>query len=70
MRFFLNSRLKKYMRPIHRGILEFAGFTVLAPHVVYGPARMSKVEIGAELEKYGARLRNIGEEAPFIVGSY
>lgn len=26
--------------PLHRGILQFTGFTVLAPHVVYGPARL------------------------------
>jgi len=34
-----NGDLGAMLRPIHRGILNFTGFAVLAPQVVYGPVR-------------------------------
>ena len=44
------------LRPIHRGILEFVGFEVLAPQIAYGPARMTDEERRACLEAWAARL--------------
>jgi len=46
--------------PIHHGILGFAGFEVIEPFVVYGPARMSDEERGAEIDRYRQRLSTLG----------
>lgn len=53
--------------PIHHGIFSFAGFTVVEPFVVYGPARISEAERAAYLERYTARLLDL-ERAPTIQG--
>jgi putative NADPH-quinone reductase len=58
------------LRPIQRGILEFVGFSVLAPHVVYGPAHMSDEERDTALATYARRLESIIKESPSVVGSY
>jgi NAD(P)H dehydrogenase (quinone) len=65
-----NGDMMGVLRPIQRGILEFLGFDVLAPHVVYGPVRMSDEQRAAELAAYGARLRMVADEAPIEVGAY
>lgn len=65
-----NGDINGVLRPVHRGILEFIGFKVLAPHILYSPARMTD-EIRKEIiEKYSLRLRNIENEKPIIVGTY
>ncbi|QSA96310.1 NAD(P)H-dependent oxidoreductase [Methylococcus sp. EFPC2] len=53
--------------PIHHGILGFAGFTVIEPFVVYGPARMGEEARAACLASYGERLLAAGT-APAIPG--
>ena len=58
------------LKPIHRGMLQFVGFDVLAPHIVYGPARMSDEQRNDELARFGVRLRRIAEERPIEVGRY
>jgi NAD(P)H dehydrogenase (quinone) len=58
------------LRPIQRGILEFVGFSVLAPHVVYGPAHMTDEERETALATYARRLESIIKESPSVVGSY
>jgi NAD(P)H dehydrogenase (quinone) len=58
------------LRPIHRGMLQFTGFTVLAPHVVYGPARQSDEQRAAALAVWAARLPGLAAEAPLEVGEY
>ena len=58
------------LRPIQRGILEFVGFSVLAPHVVYGPAHMTDEERETALATYARRLESIIKESPSAVGSY
>lgn len=65
-----NGDLQGILRPIHRGILEFSGFSVLAPHVVFGPVRLSDEERSAALIAYGERLARIEAEAPIEVGPY
>jgi NAD(P)H dehydrogenase (quinone) len=66
----LQGDLAGILRPIHRGMLQFTGFTVLAPHVVYGPARQSEEERTAALAAWAARLATLAEEVPFEVGTY
>ena len=58
------------LRPLHRGILEFTGFTVLAPHITYSPARKSEEDLTAELQRFASRLTHIWDESAFEVGRY
>ena len=58
------------LRPIHRGMLQFVGFDVLAPQIVCGPVRMTDEQRKRALEDYTQRLRGIGSESPIDVGSY
>jgi NAD(P)H dehydrogenase (quinone) len=65
-----NGDIDGILRPIHRGMLQFVGFDVLAPQIVYGPIRLSADERRAELDRYAKRLARIGEERPIEVGRY
>src|SRR5271167_2366719 len=47
-----NGDIHAILRPIQRGILEFVGFSILAPHIVYGPARKSDEERRSVLSGY------------------
>jgi NAD(P)H dehydrogenase (quinone) len=58
------------LRPIHRGILQFVGFDVLAPQIVYGPAKVEHRDREEALLAYADRLRNIATESPIEVGDY
>ncbi|MGX1563121.1 NAD(P)H-dependent oxidoreductase [Streptomyces sp. NPDC055506] len=42
---------------IHRGMLEFVGFEVLAPVITYGPARMTDQERTAALTRVGESVK-------------
>jgi NAD(P)H dehydrogenase (quinone) len=66
----LNGDLHGILRPIQRGMLQFVGFDVLVPHVVYAPARMSDDERRQSLERYARRLAEIRGERPIEVGHY
>jgi len=66
----LNGDLNGILRPLQRGILEFTGFTVLDPHVVYGPARLSSEERELELLRWDHRLLNIFTETGITAGRY
>ena len=65
-----NGEMNGILRPIHRGILQFVGFDVLKPHVVYGPAHMTDEQRKAALEAYATRLQKIHTESPVEVGIY
>lgn len=65
-----NGDINAVLRPIHRGILRFVGFDVLAPQIHYGPVRASDEERRSWLNAYAARLRNIASELPIDVGEY
>jgi NAD(P)H dehydrogenase (quinone) len=65
-----NGELAAILRPIHRGMLGFTGFSVLAPQVVYQPARRSSEDLERELHTWSNRLKNIGTEPPISVGHY
>jgi NAD(P)H dehydrogenase (quinone) len=58
------------LRPIQRGMLQFVGFEVLAPQIVYGPVRMDDSQRKELLTAYTERLKNIADETPFDVGTY
>lgn len=65
-----NGDLSGMLRPLHRGIMQFTGFTVLQPHVVYGPARIGEEQRKQELADWQLRLSNIFNEPAFAVGAY
>jgi len=65
-----NGDMAGILRPIHRGMLQFVGFDVLGPQIVYGPARLTEEERQQQLLTFSKRLRGIANESPIEVGSY
>ncbi|MGZ5846436.1 MAG: NAD(P)H-dependent oxidoreductase [Ramlibacter sp.] len=65
-----NGDLDAILRPIQRGMLAFEGFSVLAPQVVFGPARADEAQRKASLDAWARRLAAIESEAPVEVGTY
>ncbi len=65
-----NGDLEAVLRPIHRGMLEFTGFQVLAPQIIYGPVRADAAQREAWLAAWAERLKAIEQETPIQVGRY
>lgn len=65
-----NGDIQAILRPIHRGMLQFPGFDVLSPQIVYGPVRLTAERRTEILAEYAQRLRNIETEKPTEVGAY
>ena len=65
-----NGDINAILRPVQRGMLQFVGFEVLAPQIVYGPVRLTQAQRSELLASYAGRLKNIAGEAPFDVGIY
>ena len=65
-----NGDITSILRPIHRGMLSFVGFSVLAPQIFYGPAHISIEERVELLRDYHDRLLRINQEEPVVVGRY
>ena len=51
-------------------MLQFTGFDVLEPQIVYGPVRSTDDERQQQLAAYASRLRGIESEVPMDVGIY
>jgi NAD(P)H dehydrogenase (quinone) len=66
----LHGDIHGVLRPVQRGILEFVGFSVLAPHVVYGPAHMTDEQRETALAAYARRLESVVKESSSVVGTY
>jgi NAD(P)H dehydrogenase (quinone) len=65
-----NGDIDAILRPIHRGMLQFVGFDVLAPQIAYGPARLEQDERSQLLSAHAERLKSIHLETPIDVGIY
>lgn len=65
-----NGDIAAILRPVHRGMLQFVGFDVLSPQIVYGPVHMTDDERKRHIAVYAARLQRISEESPMDVGIY
>ena len=65
-----NGDLNAMLRPIQRGILNFTGFSVLAPQVVYAPVRADDMQRATWLAAWDQRLSTIDSESPIHVGRY
>ncbi len=53
------DRMERVLYPVHRGILEFTGFEVLAPFVSYGPGRIPDGHRARDLEALRERMRGL-----------
>jgi putative NADPH-quinone reductase len=65
-----NGDMAGVLRPIHRGMLQFVGFDILAPQIVYGPVRMTDQQRKQQMEAYAVRLQRIANESSIDVGTY
>jgi NAD(P)H dehydrogenase (quinone) len=65
-----NGDISAILRPVHRGVLQFVGFDVLAPHIVFGAARIGEEQRKQALAAFAARLQGIAGELPIDVGIY
>jgi NAD(P)H dehydrogenase (quinone) len=65
-----NGDITAILRPIQRGMLQFVGFDVLSPQIVYAPVRMTEQERRQRLADYAIRLGKIAQETPIDVGSF
>ena len=65
-----NGDLDAILRPIQRGMLQFVGFDVLRPEVVFQPARLDADQRIEALQAWRERLQAIESEAPVEVGRY
>lgn len=65
-----NGDINGILRPIQRGMLEFVGFDVLKPQIVWGPAQITEEERKAALTTWRERLTRIAQEEPIAVGQY
>lgn len=65
-----NGDLNAMLRPMQRGMLNFTGFSVLQPQVVYGPVRVDDAQRRVWLAQWAQRLRTIEGEATIAVGRY
>jgi NAD(P)H dehydrogenase (quinone) len=66
----LHGDIAAILRPIHRSILQFVGFEVLAPQIHFGLARVSDAQCEAWLADYARRLSALSGEQPIAVGEY
>lgn len=65
-----NGDIGAILRPVHRGMLQFTGFEVLAPQIAYGPVRLQQEDRNALLAAYAERLKKIAGETAYEVGIY
>jgi putative NADPH-quinone reductase len=66
----LNGDIHAILRPIQRGILQFTGFDVLSPHIVYAPVRQTDDVRQDILDRFSHRLQTIEAELAIAVGKY
>jgi len=66
----LQGDIDAILRPIQRGMLQFVGFDVLAPQIIYGPVRMEQEQRNDLLAAFANRLEDIDSEKPIDVGIY
>lgn len=59
-----NGDINGVLRPIHRGILHFCGFSVLAPHVVWAAAHGTDEERKVKLAEWATRVVTLDKEDP------
>lgn len=63
----INGPLTRALFPIHQGILQFVGFTVIEPFIVHAPARLSDEERAGYLARYRECVLSL-PSAPVLPG--
>lgn len=58
------------LKPIHRGIFEYTGFSVLQPQLSYAVAHITDKERQSILKQWTNRLKNVFQEEAITVGNY
>lgn len=59
----LYGEMGSILKPIHRGIFEFTGWSVLKPQIIYAVERRSVEDLAEEVERWKNRLERVFEEA-------
>ncbi|WP_134088608.1 NAD(P)H-dependent oxidoreductase [Olivibacter sp. XZL3] len=62
--------INNILKPIHRGIFEYTGFSVLQPQLSYSVAHIMEEERLALLNKWSKRLEKVFQEDTLNVGKY
>jgi NAD(P)H dehydrogenase (quinone) len=65
-----NGDINGILRPIQRGMLQFVGYDVLKPQIVWSPTHITGEERQAALVAWRERLTRIAQEEPIVVGQY
>ena len=65
-----NGDMAGILKPIHRGIFEFCGYSVLAPQVAYAAAHGDDDYRAPMMKSWVDRLATIADEEPITVGRY
>src|SRR5579864_3621873 len=65
----LKGWVDRVCRPIHRGMLQFVGFEVLALQITYGPVRMDNSQRKQLLAAYADRLKNTRMRSRLMLAS-
>lgn len=65
-----NGDVSGILRPIQRGMLQFVGYDVLEPQIVWSPAHLTEEGRKAVLAAWRERLTQIVREKPIEVGQY
>jgi NAD(P)H dehydrogenase (quinone) len=66
----LHGDIHNMLKPIHRGMLCFTGFSILRPQIIYGPARQSFDMREQELNQWKSRLLEVFNEVPIAIERY
>ena len=65
-----NGDIHAMLRPVQRGMLSYAGFSVLAPQISYGLDDATPEQRTALLAAWAVRLGKIADELPIDVGEH
>jgi len=65
-----NGDIDAILRPLHRGIFEFLGMSVLKPNIVYAAAHGTDEERQQKLREWQTRVVALDAEQPIEVGIY
>lgn len=58
----IHGNIYGILKPVHKGILAYNGFSILQPQLSYSVAHLTDGERKAELQRWSERLKNIFDE--------
>ncbi len=60
----VHGDISELLKPLQQGVLGFLGFKVLEPFIAFGPGQLTEQVRIDLLDRFSARLRQIGYESP------